>query len=79
MGQWDHPEGQTLDAYTPPLSRHRVNLKMPRLGVEPKISEFTVSPSTLPYCQGTQVGAYTWPISNLLQACLISMHMCMQP
>uniref|UniRef100_A0A7N2L2P5 ADP-ribosylation factor 1 n=1 Tax=Quercus lobata TaxID=97700 RepID=A0A7N2L2P5_QUELO len=41
MDQWDHPEGQTPDAYRPSLSRHRVNLEMPRLGVEPKISEFT--------------------------------------
>ena len=42
-------EGQTPDAYTPPLSRHMVNRKMPQLGVEPKTSGFTISSGTLPY------------------------------
>ena len=32
------PEGQTPDAYIPPLSGHQVNRKMPQLGVEPKTS-----------------------------------------
>ena len=44
------PEGQTPDAYTPPLSRHWVNCKMPQLGVELETSGFTGSPGTLSYC-----------------------------
>ena len=50
------PEGQTLDAYTSPLSRHQVNREIPQLGVELENSGFTVSPGTLPYCCGTLGG-----------------------
>ena len=44
------PEGQIPSAYTSPLSRHRVNRKIPQLGVELETSGFTVSPGTLSYC-----------------------------
>ena len=57
MRQWDHPWGvKTIDAYTPQLSRHRVNCEMPQLRVEPETSGFTVSPNTLPYHWGTLAG-----------------------
>ena len=31
MGQWDTPKSKTPNAYTPLLSRHRVNHEMPQL------------------------------------------------
>ena len=49
MGQWDHPERQTPDSYTPPLNKHQINREMHLLGVEPETSEFTLSLGTLPY------------------------------
>ena len=49
---WDNgttPEEQNLDAYIPPLSRHRINRKMPQLGVESKTFGLTISLGTLSY------------------------------
>ena len=41
MVQWDHPWTANPNAYTPPLSRHRVNHKMPKPEVKPKTFGFT--------------------------------------
>ena len=40
---------KTPDAYTPPLSKHRVSHKMPWLGIKLETFGFTVSLGTLPY------------------------------
>ena len=50
------PEGQTLDAYTPPLSKHRVNREMPQLGVKSETSGFIVSLETLLIVEAPRVG-----------------------
>jgi len=43
------PKWQIPDAYTPPLSKHRVNREMPQLGVKLETSRIIVCPDTLPY------------------------------
>ena len=51
------PEGQTLNTYTTPLSRHWVNCKMPQLGVKPETSGFIVHQALSLTAEAPWVGA----------------------